>query len=97
MTMTKEEQLRKVFTKEIEALVSDKTVAIIENTIYPISELVDRVVNKLIYEVKIRTKLTDEEYVNNLTRGVKEEIENIMNKVQSRWFYEWFRYIKRRV
>ena len=48
------EQLRRVFTKEIKNLMKEFKIAMAKNVPFSIDEWVDIVVNKFLYEIKIR-------------------------------------------
>ena len=55
--LTKEEPLRLVFTKEIRELLQGHETVLIDDVHIPALEFVNSLVSKLLYEVKIRTKL----------------------------------------
>lgn len=57
MELTEEEQLRKVFTKKIKNLLEDFELAMRFNLIVSPNDLIEDIVKKLLYEVKIRTNL----------------------------------------
>jgi len=54
MQEEKLEQLRIVFSKEIKNLMKEFKIAIVKNVPFSIDEWVDIIVNKFLYEVKIR-------------------------------------------
>jgi len=55
--MTKEEQLRIVFTEEVKKLMGDQERALVDDVIVPIQVVIENTVNILLKEVKIRTNL----------------------------------------
>ena len=55
--MTKKEQLKEVFTKEVKKLVGDYERALVGDVIVPIQSVVEDTVNTLLKEVTIRTNL----------------------------------------
>ena len=55
--MTRKEQLKQAFTKEIKKLVGDHDIAMVDGVIIPINEVVNNTVNILLKEVSIRTKI----------------------------------------
>ena len=57
MPLTKKEQLEKVFTKEIRELLQGHETVLVDDVHIPALEFVNSLVSKLLYEVKIRTKL----------------------------------------
>ena len=57
MESTKEEQLRKVFTKKIRILLEGFELAMRFNTLISPDDLIEDIVDKLLYEVKIRINL----------------------------------------
>ena len=56
INMTKKEQLKEVFTKEVKKLMGDHETALVDNVIVPIQSVVDDTVNTLLKEVTIRFK-----------------------------------------
>ena len=58
--MTKQEQLKGVFTKEIKKLMGDHENALVDNLIVPIQSVVNDTVNTLLKEVTIRFNLENE-------------------------------------
>ena len=56
-TLTKKEQLKKVFTEEVKKLMGDHETALVDNLIVPIQSVVEDTVNTLLKEVTIRTNL----------------------------------------
>ena len=55
--MTKKEQLKQAFTKEVKKLVGDHGEALADGLIVPIQSVVEDTVNTLLKEVTIRTNL----------------------------------------
>jgi len=55
--MTKYEQLRRVFTKEIKRLADDKCSVMVGNIVYPVEQFINTTVDMLLKEVEIRTNL----------------------------------------
>ena len=55
--MTKREQLKEVFTREVRKLMGDYETALVDNLIVPIQSVVEDTVNTLLKEVTIRTNL----------------------------------------
>jgi len=55
--LTKEEQLKKIFSKEIRELLQGHETVLVDDVHIPASLFVNDLANKLLYEVKIRTKL----------------------------------------
>lgn len=55
--MTRKEQLKRIFTKEIKKLVGDHDQAMVNGVIIPIDEVVNNTVNILLKEVSIRTRI----------------------------------------
>ena len=54
--MTKKEQLKEAFTREVKKLMGDHETALINNLIVPIQSVVEDTVNTLLKEVTIRYK-----------------------------------------
>lgn len=59
MELTKEEQLRKVFTKKIKILLEDFELAMRFNILISPDDLIEDIVSNLLYEVKMRTDLKE--------------------------------------
>ena len=55
--MTKKEQLKQVFTKEVKKLMGDHETALVDGNIVPIQSVIEDTVNTLLKEVTIRTNL----------------------------------------
>jgi len=55
--LTKQEQLKEVFTREVKKLIGDYGNALIDGLIVPIQSVVEDTVNTLLKEVTIRTNL----------------------------------------
>ena len=55
--MTKREQLKEVFTREVKKLIGDHGEALVDDLIVPIQSVVEDTVNTLLKEVTIRTNL----------------------------------------
>ena len=56
-TLTKEEQLRKIFSKEIRELLQGHETVLVDDVHIPALEFINGLVDKLLYEVKIRVNL----------------------------------------
>ena len=55
--MTKKEQLKQAFTREVKKLMGNNETALVDNLIVPIQLVVENTVNVLLKEVTIRTNL----------------------------------------